>query len=51
MSVELAPRNDPQETDRDTPPNVLERLVERGEMEVVTAASGTILLIHQRLDE
>lgn len=51
MSAELAPPNDPQETDRETPPDVLERLVKRGEMEVVTAASGTILFIPQRLDE
>ena len=51
MSVKLAPRNDPQETDRETPPDVLERLVKRGEVEVVTAASGTILFIPQRLDE
>ena len=57
MSGELAPRNDPQETDRAAPPDVLERLVKQGdnakqgEMEVVTTSSGTILYIPQSLDE
>ena len=50
MSVEFAPDNEPQTIDRATPPEVLEGLV-RGEMEVVTTASGTILYVPQRLDE
>jgi len=51
MSGDSAPHDEPQKIDRETPPDVLERLVKRGEMEVVTAASGTILYIPQRLDE
>lgn len=57
MTGELTPRNDPQETDREASPDVLERLVKQGdnakqgEMEVVTTSSGTILYIPQSLDE
>jgi hypothetical protein len=51
MKVELTPRPEPQEVDREASPEVLERLVKRGEIEVVTAASGTVLYIPQRLDE
>jgi hypothetical protein len=51
MSVELAPHDEPWKVDREAPTDVLECLVKRGEMEVVTTASGTILYIPQRLDE
>jgi len=51
MSIELAPHDEPQKMDREALPDVLERLVKRGDMEVVTTASGTILYIPQRLDE
>jgi len=51
MSGDSAPHDEPQKIDLETLPDVLERLVKRGEMEVVTAASGTILYIPQRLDE
>ena len=51
MNGEFAPHDKPLKTDRETPPDVLERLLTRGEVEVVTTASGTILYIPQRLDE
>lgn len=51
MNVEPTPRPEPHTVDRETSPEVLERLVKRGEIEVVTAASGTVLYIPQRLEE
>jgi|OpeIllAssembly_1097287.scaffolds.fasta_scaffold291540_3 hypothetical protein len=57
MSVEFAPRNDPQDITPVAPSAMLERFVERSEMvkpdevEVVTASSGTILLIPQSRDD
>jgi hypothetical protein len=51
MNGELTPHDEPRKIDRDVPPDLLERLVTRGEVEVVTTASGTILYIPQRLDE
>jgi hypothetical protein len=39
------------ETDREDLPDVVEVLVQRGEMEVVTTASGEILYILQSVDE
>jgi hypothetical protein len=50
MSVELEACNEPQEMGQETPPDVLQRLVKRGEMEVVTTASGEVLYILQSLD-
>lgn len=57
MSVEFAPRNDPQDITPIAPSAMLERFVERSEMvksdevEVVTASSGTILIIPQSRDD
>jgi hypothetical protein len=51
MSVELTPHEESGKIEREAPPEVLERLVTRGEVEVVTTASGTILHIPQRDDE
>lgn len=51
MSLELASRNDSQDLDRDKLRDTLEVLVSRGEMEVVTTASGEVLYILQALDE
>jgi hypothetical protein len=51
MSVELAPHNETPDVDRKPPPEMLQRLVKRGEMEVVTTASGEVLYILQSLDE
>jgi len=51
MSGEIAPRHDSQEIERDVPPEVLKRLVTRGELEQVTAATGTVLYVPQSLDE
>jgi len=51
MNVELTPHDEPQMIDREAPPDVLERLVKRGEMEVVTTASGAVLYILQSLEE
>jgi hypothetical protein len=51
MSLELAARTDSQEIDRETPLEVLERLLHRGEMEVVTTSSGEVLYILQSRDE
>ena len=51
MSLELAARTDSQEINRENPLDVLERLLNRGEMEVVTTSSGELLYILQSLDE
>lgn len=51
MNLDLTPHPEPLEVDPDAPPEALERLVKRGEIEIVTAASGTVLYIPQRLEE
>jgi len=51
MSLELVARTDSQEIARENPLEVLERLLHRGEMEVVTTSSGELLYILQSLDE
>jgi hypothetical protein len=51
MRAELAARNESRVIDQDTPPDALERLLSRGEIEIVTAASGELLYIRQSLDE
>jgi hypothetical protein len=51
MDGEALARNEPQESGRTDPPEGLKHLVNRGEMEVVTTASGEVLYIVQSLDE
>jgi hypothetical protein len=51
MSTVVAPGSEPLKTDREDRRDVVEALVNRGEMEVVTTASGEILYILQSVDE
>lgn len=51
MSTGVALGSEPLETDREDRRDVVEALVQRGEMEVVTAASGEILYILQSIDD
>ena len=51
VSLDLVARTDSQEIARENPLDVLERLLNRGEMEVVTTSSGVLLYILQSLDE
>jgi hypothetical protein len=51
MSTGVALGSEPLETDREDRRDVMEALVQRGEMEVVTTASGEVLYILQSLDE
>jgi hypothetical protein len=51
MSVELASRNESLDINQENLREVAEVLVQRGEMEVVTTASGEILYVLQSSDE
>jgi hypothetical protein len=51
MSVEFASRDESLEINRETPREVAEDLVTRGEMEVVTTAAGETLYVLQSIDE
>jgi hypothetical protein len=42
---------DTPDTDRDTPRDVRDVLVDQGKMEVVATASGEVLYVLQRLDD
>jgi len=51
MCTVLALGSEPLETDREDLPDVVEVLVNRGEMEVLTTSSGEVLYILQSIDE
>ena len=51
MNVESASRNESLDLTRETLREVAEAMVTRGEMEIVTTASGETLYVLQSLDE
>ncbi len=51
MNPELVARDDSKEIDQEKQPEVLERLLKRGELEMVTTSSGEVLYILQSVDE